>query len=315
MGFFSHLFHSIEHAAHDLGQGIKHLAHDVEHGLQHVGHEVAHGIQQLGHEIAKGAQHLGHAVSNAITWIGHAVGHGLTVIINGVLRAIGELVGIHMRALTHDEAEIVKRVFRGDVPTERILITSLGGKGGSVFTIPGSLIFGLGSLIGLLIPPLLPLLSVWALVNYLRDSYLINAGVKGFRDGLHMLDTGPTTAEFRFSDTTKKGATLVHECVHVWQGLSGAFTWSYVFNSVYNQIAHGQEKTYDFTPGRQFDDYNVEQQAMIMEEWYVNGEKDTDPLFPYIRDNIWPMRPRAHTNLNITASHPRLRPMHAHFHA
>jgi hypothetical protein len=317
MSWFSHLVHSVENVGHDIAQGVKHLAHDVEHGLQKVGHEVAHGIQQLGHTISQGVHAVGHAVSRAITWIGHQVGRGLTVLINGVLRAVGELVGIHMRALTHDEAEIVKRVFKGRVPTDRILITSLGGLGNSVFTIPGSLIFGLGSVIGLLIPPLLPLLGVLALVNYLRDSYLINAGVKGFRDGLHMLDSGPTEAEINYSDTTKKGATLVHECTHVWQGITGAFTWYYVVNSVYHKIGHLHDNhQYDFTPGRNFGDYNVEQQGMIMEEWYVNGEKEDDPLFPYIRDNIWPGRPNARTNLNVPVKRMsrRYSALHAHAH-
>src|SRR5262249_6291008 len=158
--------------------------------------------------------------------------------------------------LRHDEAEVIKHTFRGKVPTDRILITSLGGLGNSIFTIPGSLVFAGGALLATLIPGLAPLLGVWALVNYLRDSYLINAGVTGFRDGLHIFDSGPTTATARFNDFEnkggRKGATLVHECVHVWQGITGAFSWWYVFNSVYHKMGHLKDNhQYDFTPGRQ----------------------------------------------------------------
>jgi hypothetical protein len=313
MSWFSHLVHSIENVGHDIAKGVKHLAHDVEHGLQHLGHEVSQGIKHLENEIAHGVKAVGHAVSKAITWIGHQIGKGLTVIINGVLRAVGELVGIHMRGLTHDEAGIVNHVFRGKVPTDRILITSVGGLGGSIFTIPGSLIFAVASIV----PWFAPVTSVLALVSYLHDTYLINAGAQGFRDGLHIFDSGPTQAEARFNDFEnkggRKGATLVHECTHVWQGVNGAFSWWYVFNSVYHKLGHLKDNhQYDFTPGQQFRDYNVEQQGMIVEEWYVNNERTDDPLFPYIRDNIWPGKPSAFTKLDTPTKRRHLRPAHAH---
>src|SRR5262249_41638121 len=43
---------------------------------------------------------------------------------------------------------------------------------------------------------------------------------------------------------------------------------------------------YEYTPGRNWDEYNCEQQASIVEDWYGRGLDQFDRLYPYICDNI-----------------------------
>lgn len=68
---------------------------------------------------------------------------------------------------------------------------------------------------------------------------------------------------------------LVHEMTHVWQYHNA--------RGRYGVWASSVAGSYSFTPGDPWDDYDVEQQASIVEKWYSNGEKKADPLYPYIR--------------------------------
>ena len=45
-------------------------------------------------------------------------------------------------------------------------------------------------------------------------------------------------------------------------------------------------KAYRYTLGKRWGQYNVEQQASIVEDWFRKGRKTTDPRYRYIRDNI-----------------------------
>jgi len=78
--------------------------------------------------------------------------------------------------------------------------------------------------------------------------------------------------------------TLIHELTHVWQGHNGTTGVGYIFNSLYHQAV--DKDAYNYTAGQAWDDYGAEQQAHIVEDWYHNGCLSSDPLFPYIRDNI-----------------------------
>jgi hypothetical protein len=68
---------------------------------------------------------------------------------------------------------------------------------------------------------------------------------------------------------------LVHEMTHVWQYHNDRTRYGVWVSSVFG--------SYSFTPGKPWNDYDVEQQASIVEKWYKNGSKTTDPLYPYIR--------------------------------
>ena len=79
--------------------------------------------------------------------------------------------------------------------------------------------------------------------------------------------------------------TLIHELTHVWQGHNSAFALGYIFNSLWHQAV--ESDAYKYAPGKTWNDYNVEQQAHLVEDWYAKGLQESDPRFPYIRDNIW----------------------------
>lgn len=73
---------------------------------------------------------------------------------------------------------------------------------------------------------------------------------------------------------------LVHEMTHVWQyahgrQVKGSSVWASTISS------------YDFTAGDAWIDYNVEQQASIVEKWHHRGRRKDDELFPYIYGVIW----------------------------
>ena len=80
--------------------------------------------------------------------------------------------------------------------------------------------------------------------------------------------------------------TLIHEFVHVWQGHNTTVPWGYVANSIWHQITQG-DKAYSFTLGKKWGDYNAEQQASIVEGWYVRGCAPKDKAYHFIRDHIW----------------------------
>lgn len=134
------------------------------------------------------------------------------------------------------------------------------------------------------------------------------------------------------SDDIKQ--TFIHELVHVWQGqYSGRNSVSYMTQSTWHQISKGvkdifkdgfgsgskrvgeifrngivrewgvhRNKAYSFDLediGKNFDYFNVEQQAVIVESWYakspllLNGieyqpgmQSEDDSRFPYVRDCI-----------------------------
>jgi len=90
------------------------------------------------------------------------------------------------------------------------------------------------------------------------------------------------------------GEVFIHELGHVWQGYHSAFTWWYVFNSIYYQVACGSS-AYDFTAGKQWSQYGAEQQASIIQQWFIDGEPNSGQLYSYMKCNVWPGKPFAAT--------------------
>jgi hypothetical protein len=106
-------------------------------------------------------------------------------------------------------------------------------------------------------------------------TYTLNLGPEGYKDA-----AAPNWAP-----------TLIHELTHVWQGQNGTLGFGYMLKSVGCQcrafVTKGDTSAaYQYEVGKDWDDYNVEQQASIVEDWYRNGLKDTDSRYRYIRDNI-----------------------------
>ncbi|MGC2658558.1 MAG: hypothetical protein WA324_11430 [Bryobacteraceae bacterium] len=102
------------------------------------------------------------------------------------------------------------------------------------------------------------------------DFYVIHMGRRGFA----------STA-----DPYLRGV-LIHELCHVWQGLHHLCSWSYVAGSHANRLLYGQ-KMYDYKAGDMWGEYNVEQQAHIVEDWYRTGRRTDSPLYRYVSGNIW----------------------------
>lgn len=82
---------------------------------------------------------------------------------------------------------------------------------------------------------------------------------------------------------------LIHELTHVWQGHNSGLAWGYVLNSLLSQAVCEISGTnaYKYTVGKDFNSYNVEQQASIVEDWYIKGCSKSNSRYRYIRDDIW----------------------------
>jgi hypothetical protein len=172
------------------------------------------------------------------------------------------------RYLTGREFGYVSWVFGGTLPPMTdIVITDFAGINNRPFTIPGSLIpalavAGIPAYVGALFAPTL------------LTKYLINLTPAGFRDAL-AFDAGSSKVA---------GQTLTHELTHVWQGYHSSFALSYVLDSVKNQIFSGNG-AYDYGDGgAQWNTYNAEQQAHIVEDWFAQSgglNVDDNNYFPF----------------------------------
>jgi len=75
---------------------------------------------------------------------------------------------------------------------------------------------------------------------------------------------------------------FIHEMVHVWQFHHGINVW---FEGLKTHLTRG-DKAYYYTAGKNWEDYNIEQQAQIVQDWFFFGGKETHDNYPYIRDCI-----------------------------
>ncbi|HEX8146282.1 MAG TPA: hypothetical protein VF591_03685 [Pyrinomonadaceae bacterium] len=85
--------------------------------------------------------------------------------------------------------------------------------------------------------------------------------------------------------------TFIHELTHVWQGYHSSLGWEYMVNSMISQghaiLTQGdRNRAYDYRPGKPWREYNVEQQALLVQHWYRDGMREDDQRFPYIANHI-----------------------------
>jgi hypothetical protein len=80
-------------------------------------------------------------------------------------------------------------------------------------------------------------------------------------------------------------AILAHELTHIWQFTHGRVPPDTI---VKEPQAWFDGSVYKYKAGADWNTYNLEQQAQIVQDWYLQGcvEKNTDPLWRYIRDNM-----------------------------
>jgi hypothetical protein len=114
-------------------------------------------------------------------------------------------------------------------------------------------------------------------VHSLR-SYTIYFGPRVFKDG---------------ADAPGTRNTFIHELTHVWQGHHSLFGWEYMVKSMLSQghailTTGDRDNAYSYKPGKPWDDYNVEQQASIVADWFRDGMRGEaeDDRFIYIVNNI-----------------------------
>ncbi|MDQ2764520.1 MAG: hypothetical protein M3Y22_13900, partial [Pseudomonadota bacterium] len=78
--------------------------------------------------------------------------------------------------------------------------------------------------------------------------------------------------------------TFIHEMTHVWQGQNHFISSGYMLNSVVSQAIEGNT-AYDYTPGQMWGEYNVEQQAHLVEDWYNDDGKSVASRRYYYIEN------------------------------
>lgn len=161
------------------------------------------------------------------------------------------------RLLSEAEIDLARQVFQDRLPYKKIHIASyyLPGNHGVPVT--------LASVSSLIATPS-------------RRSYTIYFGPEVHRDG---------------ADAPQTRAVFIHELTHVWQGFHRRHSWEYMVNSMLAQghaiVTTGDRNTaYAYEPGGRWDGYNVEQQALIVQDWFRNGMRTDDALFRYIEDHI-----------------------------
>jgi hypothetical protein len=260
------------------------LLDDIENAVEGALNDLEDVVSAIEDAVKDGLQVAGTVLS--------PIGSAISYVVNGVVYDLYDLIGIHMRSLTWIERDIVQGVFWDSVPPDKILITSIPGKDGRPFTIPGSMVIALAPLV----PVLGEVVALSGLLLHLQDKFLINVGSMYSNASLY-----PSVYDTNKSE--KAGSMVIHESTHVWQGIHSAFSWWYVFNSLYNQITCG-DAAYDVDEKnlKTFSTYNVEQQAHLIEDWYSRGSLTTDVCYPYVRDNIRPGKPTAMTGLTTVAS-------------
>lgn len=161
------------------------------------------------------------------------------------------------RPLNEDEVALARQVFHDQLPYGRIYLAN--------FYLPGNENVPVTMAAGAEVIP----------VRSLAE-YTIYFGPDVFRNGAHL----PATRE-----------TFIHELTHVWQGHHSTFSWHYMVDSMLAQgraiIFHGdRNKAYDFEAGKEWDSYNVEQQANIVESWFARGMDTNSELYAYIDKHI-----------------------------
>jgi hypothetical protein len=197
----------------------------------------------------------------------------------------GVTVPTDIRRLNDDEWKIVTRVFGADtLPFHaRVFITNGLGLNNVPFTIPTSAIstvYGTASaFIGTfalsgplaLVPGAVAAAGGYA-ASVVNMGFLMNVGPGAFPD-MSVMNRN----------------LLVHEMTHVWQGRNDFFALRFVVGSLIAQCGgiqagggfSGRNAAYGYDPAhlRDWSDYNPEQQAMIVEDWFTAGEPTTGDIY------------------------------------
>jgi hypothetical protein len=200
-------------------------------------------------------------------------GGAFPAIVLGVAAGAVTAAMVQQRRLTDAEFAFADEVYRGTLPRERIVLTNLLGVGGRPFTAP--------------VP---------------GNAILVNLG-DGFADPIHYTGHGSGPVGVR-----APGQLLIHELCHAWQIEHSTFLPETLCKGITNQIGtlDGDMSVYWYgDAGRAWRDFNLEQQASIVDEWFAGrgarklGNQSTfeprsegrdgkpeNPYWRYIRANV-----------------------------
>lgn len=74
-----------------------------------------------------------------------------------------------------------------------------------------------------------------------------------------------------YDGSVRGRAWLVHELTHVWQYQHGGP--GYILRSVWEQLTEDDAYDVRYAEGKEFADYDIEEQAVIVAEWYATGDE------------------------------------------
>lgn len=180
----------------------------------------------------------------------------------------GELILPRHRGLSGPEIEFARQVFGDTIPYDRVILSDLVGIGGRPFTVPG-----------------------------VDGSIIVNIGVRGAYDN-------PTTDANPNDCRNRPGQLFIHELTHAWQIANGSlegFVCDAAIETKVGEVTAGKSQMYSYgsADGDWGSDFNMEQQATLVEEWFggtnCKGASQpgprramdpNDPYFHYIAGNI-----------------------------
>lgn len=186
--------------------------------------------------------------------------------------------GITEAAVKHRQAnqaekDLADRVYQGTIPWDRVVLTNLAGLSGRPFTMPS-----------------------------VGGAILVHLG-----DGFDNDPANYTGGGSGATGNRAPGELWIHELCHVWQIAHGRFLPGWVCTGVATQAQGGSAYRYG-AAGPAWSDFNIEQQAAIVDQWFAgsaNQERDAsgalrsqqvafspeqaddgNPYFRYVRDNV-----------------------------
>jgi hypothetical protein len=154
--------------------------------------------------------------------------------------------GTKLRNLSFDERDLAKGVFDDSLPAWERIFVT----------------DGLGPLPGLDRP----------YTEELARMFVVNVGPDYYPDLTGKVNYGFGTAS----------NLLIHELTHVWQYYHG---YSVMFRSLWANTG-GKQYSYTIEDSDAWDDFNVEQQAHLVEDWFDRRSSRTDKRFVFIEKII-----------------------------
>jgi hypothetical protein len=168
-----------------------------------------------------------------------------------IAQAVTNILTAKTRGLTGAEIKEAKAVFQDTIDYDNVWIADKTGKEDRAFTL-------------------------WAGV---LTATSLRYGDK------YVLFMGPDL----FKDMSGDWHTFIHELTHVWQGQNHYIHAGYMLNSLIAQGIEGSDEAYEYKNklGGLWSNFNAEQQAHLVEDWYYLDKKaPSGPRYIYVRDYI-----------------------------